>query len=92
MDSITAAYQLTGLLFWAVHVIPQLALITRRIHDTGFSRAWVFVGLVPVVGPLTLLILATAGSAPAARTRKQAPPPLSGAAASADGTALRRRK
>ena len=88
MDSITAAYQLTGLLFWAVHVIPQLALITRRIHDTGFSRAWVFVGLVPVVGPLTLLILATTGSAPAAR---MPPPPLSGAAASADGTALRRR-
>lgn len=72
VDSITATYHLTATLFWAAHLIPQLALITRRVHDAGFSRAWVLLGFVPLIGPLTLLILATGRSAP--RTHMAGPP------------------
>lgn len=69
--SITATYHLTATLFWAAHLIPQLALITRRVHDAGFSRAWVLLGVIPLIGPLTLLILAASRSTLRTRT-----PPL----------------
>lgn len=71
VGSITATYHLTATLFWAAHLIPQLALITRRVHDAGFSRAWVLLGVIPLIGPLTLLILAASRSTLRTRT-----PPL----------------
>ncbi|TFI49390.1 DUF805 domain-containing protein, partial [Micrococcus endophyticus] len=46
------------LLVGVTHALPSLALLARRLHDAGFSRAWLFLGLVPFVGPLTLLVFA----------------------------------
>ncbi len=36
-------------------LIPSLALTIRRLHDTGKSGWWLFIALVPIVGPLALL-------------------------------------
>lgn len=36
--------------------LPQLALLVRRLHDTGKSGWWILIGFVPVVGPVILLI------------------------------------
>src|SRR5216684_731661 len=33
-----------------------LALLVRRLHDIGKSGWWVFIGLVPFVGPIILLV------------------------------------
>ena len=52
------------LLVGITHALPSLALLARRLHDAGFSRAWLFLGLVPFVGPLTLLVFALQPSAP----------------------------
>jgi uncharacterized membrane protein YhaH (DUF805 family) len=34
--------------------IPRLAELIRRLHDTNHSGWWFFIGLVPLIGPLTL--------------------------------------
>lgn len=39
-------------------VLPGLAVLVRRLHDTGRSGAWVFFGLVPIIGGITLLVFA----------------------------------
>jgi len=36
-------------------LIPGFAVSIRRLHDTGRSGWWLFVALVPFVGPLALL-------------------------------------
>lgn len=36
--------------------IPWLALAWRRLHDTNRSGAWWFIGLVPIVGWIILLV------------------------------------
>ncbi len=33
-----------------VHLVPAIALLVRRLHDTGRSGWWYFIGLVPLVG------------------------------------------
>ena len=37
-------------------VLPHLAVIARRLHDTGRSGWWMLVALVPFVGWIPLLI------------------------------------
>ena len=36
-------------------IIPSLAGLVRRLHDTNRSGWWFFINFVPVVGPLILL-------------------------------------
>lgn len=36
--------------------IPVLAVTWRRLHDIGKSGAWFFIGLIPLVGEIILLI------------------------------------
>lgn len=38
-------------------VVPGLAVCVRRLHDIGKSGWWVFIGLVPVIGDIWLLVL-----------------------------------
>lgn len=38
-------------------MIPNFALMVRRLHDTGKSGAWLFISLVPIVGPIVILVL-----------------------------------
>jgi len=40
-----------------VMVIPSVAVAVRRLHDQGRSGGIVFVGLVPVIGTIILLVL-----------------------------------
>lgn len=37
--------------------LPMVAVGTRRLHDIGKSAAWWLTGLIPVVGPIVLLVL-----------------------------------
>ena len=41
-----------------VLILPNLALLSRRLHDTGRTARWMLIGLVPVIGALVLLIFA----------------------------------
>lgn len=52
---------LTTIYFLAV-IVPALAIQVRRLHDIGKSGAWWFIYLIPIVGPIWMLVLScTAG-------------------------------
>lgn len=46
-----------GWLVWAVAVlVPSLAIASRRLHDTDTSFGYYFLILIPLVGPILVLI------------------------------------
>ncbi len=46
-------YIISGLLL----ALPGLAVTVRRLHDVGKSGAMIFIGLIPIVGAIWLLVL-----------------------------------
>lgn len=38
-------------------LVPSLAVAVRRLHDTNRSGYWIFIGLVPIIGGIWLLVL-----------------------------------
>lgn len=46
-------------------LIPNLALIVRRLHDTDHSGWWIFIGLIPLVGGIILLVFYLTAPKPA---------------------------
>ncbi len=44
-------------------LIPGIAVGVRRLHDTDRSGGWIFIGLIPLVGAIVLIVFfATAGT------------------------------
>jgi len=39
-----------------VHLLPAIAVAVRRLHDTGRSGWWLFIGLIPLIGAIVLLV------------------------------------
>lgn len=54
---------LTGIAYLGI-IIPSLAVAVRRLHDTGRSGWWYFISLVPIVGPIALLVFFCEDSKP----------------------------
>ena len=38
-------------------IIPSIAVSIRRLHDIGKSGWWLFISLIPIAGPIWLLVL-----------------------------------
>ncbi|MHB1734300.1 MAG: DUF805 domain-containing protein, partial [Ferrimicrobium acidiphilum] len=51
-------------LYSLVLITPSLAITIRRLHDTDHSGGWVFIGLVPLVGAIVLLVFMVQRSTP----------------------------
>jgi uncharacterized membrane protein YhaH (DUF805 family) len=45
-----------------VLLLPSLAVLVRRLHDTGRSGWWYWIGLVPLVGGIILLVFVCSAS------------------------------
>lgn len=45
-------------------IIPMLAVLFRRLHDTDRSAGWIFIGLIPVIGQIVLLVFVAMDSTP----------------------------
>ena len=45
-----------GLIWILVTIVPALAVLVRRLHDTGKSGWWVLIGFVPLIGGIVLLV------------------------------------
>lgn len=45
-----------GLLYGLAAIIPNLALVVRRLHDSDHRGWWIFIALVPIVGAIVLLV------------------------------------
>jgi uncharacterized membrane protein YhaH (DUF805 family) len=54
---------LTGLYALAM-ILPLIALAVRRLHDTGRSGWWLLIGLVPLIGPIVLIVFYVTDSQP----------------------------
>lgn len=52
---------LSGLFVLAM-LIPSLAVTVRRLHDTDRSGWWFFISLVPLIGPIVLLVFSVQDS------------------------------
>jgi uncharacterized membrane protein YhaH (DUF805 family) len=73
---------LTGLAFLAL-LLPYLAVGVRRLHDTGKSGAWWFIGLVPFGWVVLLVFFASDGDL--GWNRYGPPPGVQAASASPPG-------
>lgn len=49
-----------------IHLIPQLSVMVRRLHDIDKSGWWVLISFVPLAGIIVLLIFACTSSTPGA--------------------------
>jgi uncharacterized membrane protein YhaH (DUF805 family) len=47
---------LVGLVWILATIVPALAVLVRRLHDTSRSGWWALIGLVPVVGGIVILV------------------------------------
>lgn len=55
---------LLGTIYLLGVLIPALAVTVRRLHDTGRSGWWLLIVLVPVIGPIVLLVFMVLDSKP----------------------------
>ena len=52
------------IVFAVATIVPSLAVLVRRLHDTDRSGAWFFISFVPFIGGLWLLVLTLLGGTP----------------------------
>ncbi len=45
-------------------LIPGIAVTVRRLHDVGKSGWWIFIGLIPLIGGIWLIVLEVTDSVP----------------------------
>ena len=55
---------IVGLVWIVVTIVPALAVLARRLHDTNKTAWWLLLGLVPVAGGIVLLVFALIDSDP----------------------------
>ena len=47
---------IVGLIWILVTIVPALAVLVRRLHDTGKSGWWALIGFIPLAGAVVLLV------------------------------------
>lgn len=45
-------------------IIPTIAVQVRRLHDTDRSGGWWFIGLIPIIGAIVLIVFFVQASTP----------------------------
>ncbi|MDI5791272.1 DUF805 domain-containing protein [Bacillus licheniformis] len=40
------------MVYLLANLVPGLAVTIRRLHDTGKSGFWIFIGLIPLIGKI----------------------------------------
>ena len=55
---------IVGLVWILVTIVPALAVLVRRLHDTGKSGWWVLMGFVPFAGAIVLFVFSVLDSTP----------------------------
>jgi uncharacterized membrane protein YhaH (DUF805 family) len=63
IDAIIGTYIITAIVTLGI-LIPNLAVLSRRLHDAGHSFWWVLIGLLPLIGFIVLLVFTLQRSAP----------------------------
>jgi len=70
IDSVTGSFNptvglglLSGLYVLAV-LLPGIGVSIRRLHDTNRSGWWILISLIPIIGPIVLLVFLVLDSHP----------------------------
>ena len=45
-----------AIVYALVMLLPGIAVTVRRLHDTGKGASWLFIVLIPLIGPIWLVI------------------------------------
>jgi len=60
LASVSDSLSIVSLLLYGVlvlgSIVPSIAVTVRRLHDTGRSGWWWFIGAVPLIGPIVLIV------------------------------------
>jgi uncharacterized membrane protein YhaH (DUF805 family) len=57
-------FSLFSLIYGLAVFVPGIAVSVRRLHDTGRSGWWLLLLLIPIVGPIVILIFMVLDSQP----------------------------
>lgn len=60
--SMEAGIGALGGIFLLVHVLPSIAVSVRRLHDIGRTGWWYLLVIIPLIGPLVLLVFSVMDS------------------------------
>lgn len=55
---------IVGLVWILATIVPALAVLVRRLHDTGKTGWWALIGFVPFAGAIVLLVFTILDSTP----------------------------
>ena len=64
IDYALGTYPIIYLLVALALLLPNLAVLVRRLHDSGHSGWWVLIGILPIIGAIVLLVFTLQGSEP----------------------------
>jgi uncharacterized membrane protein YhaH (DUF805 family) len=64
---------IVGLIWILATIVPALAVLIRRLHDTNRSGWWALIGLVPLAGAIVLLVFTVEDSSKANNTYGASP-------------------
>ena len=64
IDYLIGTYPIIYVVATLALLLPNLAVLVRRLHDSGHSAWWLLIALVPLVGAIVLLVFTIQGSAP----------------------------
>lgn len=53
---------IVGLIWILATIVPALAVLIRRLHDTNRSGWWALIGFVPVIGTIVILFFTASDS------------------------------
>ena len=56
VDAILGTGGVLGAIYALAVLIPGLAVSVRRLHDTSRSGWWLLIVLIPIIGPIVLLV------------------------------------
>ena len=63
-DGVLGTAGMLGLIFNLAVLVPSLAVTARRLHDTDRSGWMMLIALIPLVGPIVLLVFMCLDSKP----------------------------
>ena len=56
LTNISSIFQYVTSIYSIAYFIPSLAIMIRRLRDASKSWGWMFIGLVPVIGWIILIV------------------------------------
>lgn len=55
-DFIVTIFSYGWVIYYFATIIPTLAITTRRLHDSNHSGWWIFINIVPIIGPFVIFV------------------------------------